>query len=100
MSKRDTVTVNCIWRASVLLYLGYELCSITEGEDRKPVYTIQCPAFDYEDINASYTNGTLALADAKQFVQSFNNLTARQKEYRRRGEQGWTNPRWIEGTIG
>ena len=99
MSKRDTSTTTDIWFASVLLYLGYELCSITEG-DRKPVYTIQCPSLDFEDLDTSYRNGALPLTDAKAFVNAFHSLTARQKEYRRRGEQGWTNPRWIEGTIG
>jgi hypothetical protein len=99
MSKRDTSTTTDIWFCTILLFAGYELCSITESEG-KCTYTIQCPQFDFEDLETSYRNGTLPLSDAKGFVNTFNSLTQRQKDFRRRGDTQWTNPRWVEGLIG
>ena len=99
MSKRDTSTTTDIWFASVLQYSGYELCSIVETDDGCE-YRFQCPSLDFEDLDTSYRNGALPLTDAKAFVNAFHSLTQRQKDYRRKNETGWTNPRWVNGDIG
>ena len=99
MSKRDTSTTTDIWFASVLQYSGYELCSIVETNGGCE-YRFQCPSLDFEDLDTAYRNGALPLTDAKAFVNAFHSLTQRQKDYRRRNETGYTNPRWVNGDIG
>jgi hypothetical protein len=100
MSRRDVSTTDDIWFASVLIYSGYELCSITEQDGRQCTYKIQCPQLDFEELESQYRNNELPLADAKSFVNAFNTISQLQKDYRRRGNTQWTNPRWVSGEIG
>ena len=100
MSKRDTSTTDDIWFASVLVFAGYELCSITELDGGKCSYRIQCPQLDFEELETSYRNNNLPLGDAKSFVDAFNILTRHQKDYRRRGMSGWSSQRFQNGEIG
>jgi hypothetical protein len=100
MSRRDVSTTDDIWFASVLLFVGYELCSITEQDGRQCTYKIQCPQLDFEELESQYRNNELPLSDAKSFVNAFNTISQLQKDYRRRGNTQWTNPRWVSGEIG
>jgi len=99
MSKRDTSTTDDIWFASVLLFAGYELCSIVEQGGRC-LYKIQCPEMDFIQLEQDYKNNNLPLGDAKSFVDAFNILTRHQKDYRRRGMSGYSSERFISGEIG
>jgi len=101
MSKRDTSTTRDIWLAAVLTYLGYELCSITDDEGYKTsIYRVQCPEMDFTELEIQYAANQLPLADARSFVNAFNILSHRQRDYRKRGDTQWTNPRWVSGEIG
>src|ERR1700683_640501 len=100
MSRRDVSTTDDSWFASVLLFVGYELCSITEQDGRQCTYKIQCPQLDFEELESQYRNNELPLADAKSFVDAFNRIVQTQKDYRRRGMSGWSSERFISGEIG
>jgi hypothetical protein len=100
MSKRDTSTTQSIWFASVLVFLGYELCCITE-HDGFCEYKIQCSSLDFIQLESDYSSlEGLPLSNAKAFVSAFNQITHIQKAYRRRGETQYASPRWQRGEIG
>jgi hypothetical protein len=100
MSRRDVSTTDDIWFASVLIYGGYELCSITEADFGTCIYKVQCPEMDFKQLEQDYQNNSLPLADAKAFVDAFNQIVTIQKGYRRRGMSGWSSERFISGEIG
>lgn len=100
MSRRDVSTTDDIWFASVLIYSGYELCSITEADFGTCIYKVQCPEMDFKQLEQDYQNNSLPLADAKAFVDAFNRIVQTQKSYRKRGMSGWSSQRFQNGEIG
>jgi hypothetical protein len=100
LSKRDTSTTDNIWFASVLVFAGYELCSITEADFGTCIYKVQCPEMDFKQLEQDYQNNSLPLADAKAFVDAFNRIVQTQKSYRKRGLTAWSSERYINGEIG
>jgi hypothetical protein len=100
MSRRDTSTTDNIWFASVLVFAGYELCSITEADFGTCLYKVQCPEMDFKQLEQDYQHNSLPLADAKSFVDAFNRIVTIQKDYRRRGMSGYSSPDYISGAIG
>jgi hypothetical protein len=55
---------------------------------------------DFKQLEQDYQNNSLPLADAKAFVDAFNQIVTIQKGYRRRGMSGYSSPDYISGAIG
>jgi hypothetical protein len=100
MSRRDVSTTDDIWFASVLIYSGYELCSITEADFGTCIYKVQCPEMDFKQLEQDYQNNSLPLADARAFVDAFNRIVQTQESYRKRRMSGWSSQRFQDGEIG
>ena len=100
MSKKDTSVTESVWLCAALVYLGYELCSLSDIDFQTTQYRVQCPELDFTDLKTQYEENRLALSSAKDFVNAFNRIVQIQKSYRRRGESGWSNLDYIAGRIG
>jgi hypothetical protein len=100
MSKKDTSVTESVWLCAALVYLGYELCSLSDIDFQTTQFRVQCAALDFEEIKQEYEENRLALSSAKDFVDAFNRIVQIQKSYRRRGESDWSSPDYIAGRIG
>ena len=100
MSSRDTARLHDVWFCAVLVFAGYEVCSIEEIDKGKYEYIVACPQLDYDDLMQQYLSEEgLPLSSAKAFVAAFNSVVNLQKKIRGTGRT-WVADRWVSGKIG
>ncbi len=87
------------WLASACVYLYGEeaLLSIADLAHRQCEFLLDVPELDFQEIEAQYRRGELAISDLAAFVSASNRIKGVQCKYRQRGETSWTSPAWISG---
>jgi len=70
--------------AVALVYLGYDLVSIT-SHGHNIEFVILCPKFDFDDLCSEYNSGAMQISDVKAFGKMYSHVSLLVRHARRDG---------------
>jgi len=85
----DVRVVTDITLAITLVYVGCDLYSITKTSGGRFEFKIVVPALDFEEYKKEFSEGRLAIADARAFGRTHSEVMRLIKEVHLKGQ--WTN---------
>jgi hypothetical protein len=80
----DRVTVYEYAMAVALVYLGYDLVSITP-HGHNVEFVILCPKFDFDDLCSEYNSGSMQISDVRAFGKMYSHVSRLVRDARQTG---------------